>query len=278
MKGLRAALQRRTWGKLFSLEKRRLRGCLIAAFQYLKGTYKKDGDRRFTRACCDRTRSNSFKLKEGRFRLDIRKKFFTMRVVKHWNRLPREVVDAPSLAAFKSSPKASSIALKMGSSYTEVKGKSNSHYAAQAHTILGRKEIPNRRVVGRVTTMTQRNRLASNFINWRIPQTDKLNEPLSLTNKQRRFGSGAIFQATCHNLSKTCIYWKSRGREKREKERRREEERERKSITTLGSRDDDDRRGNPPVVGVRGSLGGRVFYKLIPASRYAPSGLTWFLF
>ena len=51
---------------LFSLEKRRLQGDLVAAFLLRKGAYKKDGEIRFTKACSDRTRSNGFKLKESR--------------------------------------------------------------------------------------------------------------------------------------------------------------------------------------------------------------------
>jgi len=46
--------------------------------------------------CSHRARGDGFKLKEHRFRLDIRKKFLTMRVVKPWHRLPRKVGDAPS--------------------------------------------------------------------------------------------------------------------------------------------------------------------------------------
>ena len=87
--------------RLFSLEKRKLRGNLIVAFQYLKGAYKPEGEQLFTRMGSDRTRGNGLKLRHGRFRLGIRKKFFTQRVVTQWNRLPKEVADAPYLEAFK---------------------------------------------------------------------------------------------------------------------------------------------------------------------------------
>ena len=85
---------------LFSLEKTRLWGDLIAAFQYLNGAYKQEGYNFFTWSDGDRTRRNGFKLKEGRFRLDVRKKLLTQKV-KNWdrNRLPREAVEASSLKA-----------------------------------------------------------------------------------------------------------------------------------------------------------------------------------
>lgn len=76
---------------LSSLEKRRLQGDLIAAFQYLKVTYKKAGEELFRRAGSDRTRGCGVKLKDGRFRLDIRKIYFTVRVARHWKRCPESL-------------------------------------------------------------------------------------------------------------------------------------------------------------------------------------------
>ncbi|PKU32430.1 hypothetical protein llap_17266 [Limosa lapponica baueri] len=86
---------------LFSLEKRKLRGDLMNASKYLKGGLKEDGPRLFSVVPSDRTRGNGHKLEHGKFCSNMRKNFFGVRVAEPWDRLPREVVESPSLEIFK---------------------------------------------------------------------------------------------------------------------------------------------------------------------------------
>jgi len=86
---------------LFSLEKRRLRGDLRNASKYLQGGCQEDGAKLFPVVPSDRTRGSGHKLKHRKFCVNMRKNFFPLRVTEHWNRLPREFVDSPSLEIFK---------------------------------------------------------------------------------------------------------------------------------------------------------------------------------
>ncbi|KAJ7397772.1 Peroxisomal targeting signal 2 receptor [Pitangus sulphuratus] len=100
LEGISCEERLRTLG-LSSLEKRRLRGDLITLCHFLRRASGEGDADLFFLGYSDRMHGNGSKMHQRRFRLDIRKHFLTKRVVKHWNRLPREVVNVPSLSMRK---------------------------------------------------------------------------------------------------------------------------------------------------------------------------------
>ena len=86
---------------LFSLHKRRLRGDLVAIYELGKGDQQAMGESLFPPSATGKTRNNGHKLTESRFRLDIRRHYFSVRAARSWNQFPRDVVLACTLRVFK---------------------------------------------------------------------------------------------------------------------------------------------------------------------------------
>ena len=87
--------------KLTTLEKRRERGDLLQTYRIMTQIDKSNPENYFQFANYERTRGHSMKLAKTRSRLDIRKNFYSQRVVSKWNKLPQTAIDAPTLISFK---------------------------------------------------------------------------------------------------------------------------------------------------------------------------------